>query len=49
LAVLFGAWSSGKITDEMVQEYLEYHKDESNSEKADYIPVQALKKTILLI
>lgn len=45
---IYGARSSGKITDEMVQEYLEYHKDKSNSEKVDYIPAQALKKTILL-
>jgi hypothetical protein len=45
---IYGARSSGKITDEMVQEYLEYHKDKSNSEKVDYISAQALKKTILL-
>jgi len=32
-----GAWSTGKITDEMVQEYLEYHKDKPNSEKGNWI------------
>jgi len=32
-AVGYGVWSTGKITDEMVQEYLEHHKDKPNSEK----------------
>ncbi|WP_438989839.1 IS200/IS605 family transposase [Polaribacter sp.] len=36
-AVGYGAWSSGKITDEMVQEYLEHHKDKPNSEKGNWI------------
>ena len=33
----YGAWSTGKITDEMVQKYLEHHKDKPNSEKGDWI------------
>ncbi len=33
-AVGYGAWSTGKITDEMVQEYLEHQKGKPNSEKA---------------
>ena len=28
-AIGYGAWSTGNITDEMVQEYLEYHRDPS--------------------
>ena len=36
-AVGFGVWSTGNITDEMVQEYLEHHKDKSNSEKGNWI------------
>ena len=36
-AVGYGAWSTGKITDEMVQKYLEHHKDKPNSEKGDWI------------
>ena len=36
-AVGYGAWSTGKITDEMVQEYLEHHKDKPNSEKGNWI------------
>ena len=26
----YGAWSTGNITDEMVQKYLEHHKDSAN-------------------
>ena len=26
----YGAWSTGNITDEMVQNYLEHHKDSTN-------------------
>ena len=33
----FGVWSTGNITDEMVQEYLEHHKDKPNSEKGNWI------------
>ena len=36
-AVGYGAWSTGKITDEMVQEYLEHHKNKPNSEKGNWI------------
>ena len=36
-AVGYGAWSTGKITDEMVQEYLEHHKGNPNSEKGNWI------------
>ena len=36
-AVGYGAWSTGKITDEMVQEYLEHHRDKPNSEKGNWI------------
>ena len=36
-AVGYGAWSTGKITDEMVQKYLEHHKDKPNSEKGNWI------------
>lgn len=36
-AVGYGAWSTGKITDEKVQEYLEHHKDKPNSEKGNWI------------
>ena len=36
-AVGFGAWSTGNITDEMVQEYLEHHKDKPNSQVGNWI------------
>ena len=36
-AVGYGAWSTGKITDEMVQEYLEHHRDKPNSEKGNWV------------
>ncbi len=29
----YGAWSSGNITDEMIQEYLEHHREGPNSEQ----------------
>ncbi len=29
----YGAWSSGNITDEMIQEYLEHHKEGPNGEQ----------------
>ena len=32
----YGAWSTGNITDEMIQAYLEHHKDGPNSEQ-DFI------------
>ena len=36
-AVGYGVWSIGNITDEMVQEYLEHHKDRPNSQKGNWI------------
>jgi len=33
----FGAWSTGVITDEMVQEYLEHHRDQPNTSDAPWI------------
>lgn len=36
-AVGFGAWSTGNITDEMVQEYLEHHKDKPNTQVGNWI------------
>jgi putative transposase len=36
-AVGYGAWSTGNITDEMVQEYLEHHEDKPNSQSGNWI------------
>ena len=36
-AVGYGVWSTGNITDEMVQEYLEHHKDKPNSQSQNWI------------
>ena len=36
-AVGYGVWSTGRITDEMVQEYLEHHRATPNSEKGNWI------------
>ncbi|HDP54541.1 MAG TPA: IS200/IS605 family transposase, partial [Bacteroidetes bacterium] len=36
-AVGYGAWSTGNITDEMVQEYLEHHRDKPNSQTGNWI------------
>jgi putative transposase len=36
-AIGFGAWSTGNITDEMVQEYLEHHKDKPNTQAGNWI------------
>jgi putative transposase len=33
----YGAWSTGNITDEMVQEYLEHHRDKSNGTVSLYL------------
>ena len=33
----YGAWSTGVITDEMVQEYLEHHRDISNTDAGNII------------
>jgi putative transposase len=36
-AIGYGVWSTGVITDEMVQQYLEHHKDDSNKEYGNMI------------
>ncbi len=36
-AIGYGAWSTGNITDEMVQEYLEHHRDASNADTGNII------------
>ena len=36
-AIGYGAWSTGNITDEIVQEYLEHHKDKPNTNLSDWI------------
>src|ERR1051325_9025868 len=36
-AIGYGAWSTGNITEEMVQEYLEHHRDPSNRESTQSI------------
>jgi len=36
-AIGYGAWSTGNISDEIVQEYLEHHKDKPNTEKGNWI------------
>ena len=33
----YGVWSTGNLTDEMVQEYLEHHKDKPNSTSGNWI------------
>ncbi len=36
-AIGFGAWSTGNITDKIVQEYLEHHKDKPNTQVGNWI------------
>ena len=36
-AIGYGAWSTGNITDNMVQDYLEHHRDPSNADKDNII------------
>ena len=36
-AIGYGVWSTGNITDEMVREYLEHHRDKPNSPTSDWI------------
>ena len=36
-AIGFGCWSTGNITDEMVNEYLEHHRSPNNSEQTNFI------------
>ncbi len=33
----YGAWSTGNITDEMVQEYLEHHRSKDGEDNSDFI------------
>ena len=33
----YGVWSTGNITDEMIQEYLEHHRDKPNSPLGNWI------------
>ena len=33
----YGVWSTGNITDEMIQEYLEHHRDKPNSPNSNWI------------
>jgi len=33
----YGVWSTGNITEEMVQEYLEHHRDKPNSPLGNWI------------
>jgi putative transposase len=36
-AIGYGAWSTGNITDELVQEYLKHHRDPSNRDQNNII------------
>jgi putative transposase len=36
-AIGYGGWSAGNITEEMVQKYLEHHRDPSNGERGNII------------
>ena len=36
-AIGYGAWSTGNISDEMVEEYLEHHRDPSNQDSSSII------------
>ena len=36
-AIGFGVWSTGNITEELVQEYLEHHRDPSNGDTGNII------------
>lgn len=36
-AIGYGVWSTGNITEELVKEYLEHHKDQSNYDKENMI------------
>ena len=36
-AVGYGVWSTGNITEEMVQEYLEHHRDKPNAQTSNWI------------
>ena len=36
-AIGFGCWSTGNITDEMVNEYLEHHRSPNDNKNSDFI------------
>ena len=36
-AIGFGCWSTGNITDEMVNEYLEHHRNPNDNENSNFI------------
>jgi len=36
-AIGFGCWSTGNITDEMVNEYLEHHRNPNDNKNEDFI------------
>ena len=36
-AIGYGAWSTGNVTDEVVQEYLEHHRSRSNKDNGNII------------
>ena len=36
-AIGYGAWSTGKITDEVVQQYLEHHRNKSNEDNDSFM------------
>jgi putative transposase len=36
-AIGYGGWSTGNVTDEMVQEYLEHHRNPSNKDNGNMI------------
>ena len=33
----YGVWSTGNITDEMVQQYLEHHRSKDDKDDSDFI------------
>ena len=33
----YGAWSAGNITDDLIQEYLEHHKDRPNEDAENFM------------
>ncbi len=36
-AIGYGVWSTGNITEEIIKEYLEHHKDQSNYDNDNFI------------
>ena len=36
-AIGFGCWSTGNITDEMLNEYLEHHRNPTDDDKSNFI------------